>query len=134
MGNPNIKDYGFGGKNRTKKQDDEYRSRIKGVPRKRKWTKEACQFQLEDLMDILRKKIDNDNFKELSIIIDKMMDITRYLYPPVQQSVNVNLDITTDAVVERLKDFKKEQLIEVVVDEVKEVEDGRVETDRVEQD
>lgn len=115
MGNPNIKDYGFGGKHRTKAQDDEYRSRIAGVPRQRKWSKDVCIEQLEDIMDLLKKKIYDDDFKELTVITDKMMDIIRYLYPPVQQNVNVNLEVTTDAVIERLKNWKREQVMEVVV-------------------
>jgi len=55
--------------------------------------------------------MEDDNFKELQIIIDKMMDIIRYLYPPVQQNVNLNIDVTTDAVLERLKNWKKEQIV-----------------------
>ena len=108
-GNPNIRNIGFG--SRPKEVDDEYRSRIKGVPKKRRWTKETCIFQLEELMDLLKKKIDDNDFKELQVIIDKMMDIIRYLYPPVQQNVNLNIDVTTDAVLERLKNWKKEQIV-----------------------
>ena len=121
MGFSKIKDYGFGGKFRTKAQDDEYRSRIKGVPKKRKWTKEICVFQLEEIMDILKKKIEEENLKDLQIITDKMMDIIRYLYPPVQQSVNVNLDVTTDVVLQRLQNWKKEQVIDV--EEIKELKE-----------
>ena len=117
VGNPNIRNIGFGSKGRTKEQDDEYRSRIKGVPRKRKWSKEICILQLEDIMDILKNKVVADeNLKDLQVITDKMMDIIRYLYPPVQQSVNVNIDVTTDAVLKRLQDWKKEQVVEVIGD------------------
>ena len=105
--NPNIADYGFGGKYRTRKQDDEYRSRQKT----RKWSKEVCIHQLEELMDMLKAKIKDNELKDLQIIIDKMMDIIKYLYPPVQTNVNMNVDITADAVVERLKNWKKKQII-----------------------
>jgi len=91
-GNPDVYKYGFG--SRPIEVDEEYRSRQKGVPHKRKWTREICIQQLEELMDILQKKIKNDNFKELTAIIDKMMDIIKYMYPPVQKSLNVNIDNT----------------------------------------
>ena len=120
MTNPNIKDWGFGGKYRTREQDEEYRSRQKGVPHKMKWTKERCVIQLEELMDILNKKIKSNDFKELQVIIDKMMDIMKYLYPPVQQNVNVNLELTTDAVIERLKEWRKKKKVIVIGEE-----DGR---------
>ena len=108
-GNPNIKNYGFG--SRPIEEDELYRSRQTGVPHKRKWTKEVCVAQLEELMDLLKDKIEGNDFKELQVIIDKMMDIIRYLYPPVQQSVNVNIDTTADSVIERLKNWKQEQVI-----------------------
>ena len=115
-GNPKPSN-GFGSPNRSKAFDDAARLKIKGVPRTRKWSKEKCILQLEDIMDILRKKVvDDENLKDLQIITDKMMDIIRYLYPPVQQSVNVNVDLTTDAVLERLKNWKKEQV--VVIDDL----------------
>ena len=85
--------------------------KAKGIPKKRKWTKEVCIFQLEDIMEILKTKIEENNFKELEVIINKMMDIIKYLYPPVQQNVNVNVDTTTDSVIERLKDWKKKQIV-----------------------
>lgn len=91
-GNPNIRNIGFG--SRPRAVDDEYRSRQKGVPHKRKWTKEKCIIQLEEIMDLLKKKVENDDFKQLEIIINKMMDIIKYLYPPVQQSKNLNLNLS----------------------------------------
>ena len=118
-GNPNIKNYGFG--SRPREEDDEYRARAARAPKKRRWTKEICIQQLEEIMDLLKRKVDDDNFKELQVIIDKMMDIIRYLYPPVQQNVNVNLDITTDAIIERLKNWKEEQIV-VVGEKVEEDE------------
>ena len=115
-GNPNAYKFGFGSAHRTKEQDDEYRSRIKGVPKTRRWTREVCVAQLEELMDLLKGKIEDNDFKELQVIIDKMMDIIRYLYPPVQQNLNVNIDMASNAVIERLKNWKKEQVIEIVGD------------------
>ena len=117
-GNPEAYKYGFG--SRPIEVDEEYRSRQKGVPHKMKWTKERCVIQLEELMDILNKKIKSNDFKELQVIIDKMMDIMKYLYPPVQQNVNVNLELTTDAVIERLKEWRKKKKVIVIGEE-----DGR---------
>ena len=114
-GNPNIRDIVFKKKeNCTPEQWDkqkEYWNRQKGVPKKRKWTKEVCIFQLEEIMDLLKKKIEDDDFKQLEIIVNKMMDIIKYLYPPIQQSVNLNIDTTSDAVIDRLKNWKKKQLV-----------------------
>jgi hypothetical protein len=120
-GNPNIKNYGFGA--RPREVDDEYRSRIKGVPRRIIWTKDYCIGQLNDLLDILKKvlkdsdKLETNNPKKLKdetirdtiTLTNKIMDFMRYLYPPVQQSVNINIDTTADMVVERLKNWKQRQ-------------------------
>lgn len=111
MTNKNIKNYGFGSKYRTKEFDDAARAKTRGVLKPRKWSREKCILQLEELMDLLKKKIDNNNFKELTIIIDKMMDIIRYLYPPVQHSVNLNIETTVGAVIERLRRAKKQEII-----------------------
>ena len=92
-GNPNIYKYGFGA--RPRKVDDEYRSRMKGVPRKHPWTKEKCVNELNDLLDILKKilkdndKIDKDNPKKLKqetvrdciTLMNKILDFVKYLYP-----------------------------------------------------
>jgi len=119
MGNPNIKNHGFGSPGRTKEFDDIARAKARGIPKPRKWSKNRCVEQLEDIMDKLNKKIEDDDFKELQVITDKMMDIIRYLYPPVQSNVNLNIDVTTDAVLQRLKSWKEDQVIEIVVPEEK---------------
>jgi len=127
MGNSNAFKVGFGSPGRTKEFDDAARAKAKGVPKKRKWTKEICIIQLEDIMDILKNKVVADeNLKDLQVITDKMMDIIRYLYPPVQQNVNLNIDVTTDAVLERLKEWKNEDQV-VVIGEPKDVEGGKEE-------
>ena len=113
MSNPNIKNYGFGSPGRTKEFDDAARAKTRGVPKPRRWTKERCVEQLEDLMDLLNKKIKGDDLKDLQIVIDKMMDIIRYLYPPTAKSVNLNIDVTANAVLERLKNWKEEQIVVV---------------------
>jgi len=97
MGWSGIKDYGFGGKHRTKEEDEEYRSRIKGVPKKITWTKDKCVEVLNDCLDILKRvlkeeeKIEQNNprklkreyIKDCTILINKILDYMKYLYPPV---------------------------------------------------
>jgi len=130
MGNPNIKDYGFGSKNRTKEQDDEYRSRIKGVPRKRVWTKEKCIEELDDILTFFKKllredaKLETDNPKKLKqesvrdlvTMMNRILDFMKYLYPPVQQNLNVNVDMASDVVIERLKKWKMGEM-EITVED-----------------
>ena len=124
-GNPNIRNIGFG--SRPREVDDEYRSRQKGVPHKRIWTKARCVETLDELLSHLNKilkedkKLEKDDAKKLKtehisdtlILINKILDVMRYLYPPVQQNVNVNVDLTADAVVERLRAWKKKKIIVV---------------------
>jgi len=121
-GNPNIKNYGFG--SRPREVDDEYRSRIKGVPKKITWTKEKCVGELNEILDILKKilkedtklevdnprKLKQENVRDAMTLMNKILDYMKYLYPPVQQSVNVNIDLTADAVLERLKEWKKKKI------------------------
>jgi len=114
MGNSDIKNYGFGSPGRTKEFDDIARAKARGVPKPRRWSKERCVEQLEEIMDLLNKKIKDNDFKELQVITDKMMDIIRYLFPPVHQSVNVNIDTTATAVIDRLVAWKEKEKIEVI--------------------
>lgn len=108
-GNPKPT-HGFGSPFRTKEFDDAARAKIKGVPRKRKWSKDRCIIQLEDIMDILKKRATEDeDLKDLERVTNKMMDIIRYLYPPVHQSVNVNIDTTADVVLKRLENWKTKE-------------------------
>jgi hypothetical protein len=119
-----IKNYGFG--SRPKEVDDEIRARARGVPRLR-WTKEKCLVKLNDIIDRLdtllmqSEKISKDNpgklkqetIRDLITMMNKIMDYMRYLYPPVQENVNVNIDFTVDAVIERLKKWKKKDIVVV---------------------
>ena len=80
---------------------------------------------VNDLLDVLKKtlkdseKLEVENSKKLKdetvrdtlTLINKIMDFMKYLYPPVQQNINVNIDMTADAVVERLKNWKKKKLM-----------------------
>ena len=122
MVNHNIKDWGFGGKYRTKEKDDEYRAKAKGVP---KWTKERCIIRINDIIDRLDKillqsekiesnpsKLKSENITDLRIMMNTLLDFMRYLYPPVQQNVNLNVDMTATAVIERLREWKKKKELE----------------------
>ena len=119
MSNPDIWKYGFG--SRPKEVDDEYRARAKGVP-KNTWTKEKCVAELNDILDALKKilkddaklevdsprKLKQEHIRDLMTMMNKILDFMRYLYPATQQNVNVNIETTSDAVIERLKNWKKE--------------------------
>jgi hypothetical protein len=133
MSNPNIKNYGFG--SRPREVDDALRAKSHEGPRRRVWTKEKCIEELEDCLNILKKilkddeKIDKDNSKKLKqetirdtvTLMNRMLEYMKYLYPPVQQNVNINVDVTANEVIERLKDWKKkqkeEQVVNIVVEE-----------------
>lgn len=114
MVNPDIWKHGFG--QRPREVDDEYRARAKGVP---KWTKAKCINELNDLLDILKKilkdtakievdkkKLKFETIRDTNILINRIMDYMKYLYPPVQTNVNVNIESTAERVIERLKEWK----------------------------
>ncbi len=123
-GNPNIYKYGFGA--RPKEVDDEYRSRLKGVPKTITWTKAKCAEELNEILDILKRvlkedeklekddkrKLKNETIRDATTLMNKILDYMRYLYPPVQENVNVNIDLTVDNVIERLKNWKSRKLVE----------------------
>jgi len=120
-GNPEVYKYGFGSKHRTKEQDDEYRSRCSGVPKKRVWTKTKCLEQLDvcftSLKSILTeaekvnkndpKKLKAETVRDLNTMINRILDFMKYLYPPVNENINLNINTTAEAVIERLKNWKK---------------------------
>jgi len=126
-GNPNIRDIGFGSKSRTKEQDDEYRARAKGVPKPRIWTKEKMHDLLDDMLSMFKKilieddklnvgnptKLKAESVRDLNNMTNRLMQVMVYMYPPVTSNVNLNIDVTTDAVMERLKKFKEEQVIDI---------------------
>jgi len=131
-GDPNFGKRGFG--SRPKEVDDEYRARSKGVPRKRLWTKERMHDLMDDLLTKFNKilieddklnignptKLKAESVRDLNNMTNRLMQIMQYLYPPVQSNVNLNIDVTTDAVMDRLKKWKKEQVVEIAVPDKKE--------------
>jgi hypothetical protein len=131
MGWSGIKDYGFGGKNRTKEEDDEYRSRIGGAPRTRVWTDEKiCSF-IDELLDVYKKilidsaKIEEGNPKRLkqetimdmNTMVNRLLQFKEKYYPPVQKNININIDTTASEVIERLKQWKKKKEVIVINEE-----------------
>ena len=132
MGWSGIKNHGFG--SRPKEVDDEYRNRIKGVPRKRIWTKNYCIEQLEDLLTVLKKvlrdneklekgdprKLKNEVVRDAITLMNKILDVMKYLYPPVQENINVNVDVQLNEIIEK---WKKKKLI--VVGEKYDDEEGQ---------
>ena len=57
------------------------------------------------------KKLKTEHISDTLILINKILDVMRYLYPPVQQNVNVNIDTTANEVIERLKEAKKKVIV-----------------------
>ena len=135
-GDPNFGKRGFG--SRPREVDDEYRSRIKGVPRKRVWTKEKIHDMLDELLTAFKKillddakinanspaKLKAESVRDLNNMMNRLIQVMDRLYPNVNKNVNLNIDVTTDAVMERLKEWKKEQV--VVIGEVETDENGVV--------
>lgn len=123
MGWSGIKDYGFGSKNRTKEQDDEYRKRIGGVPRKRVWSDDRIHNFIDEMLDLYKrilmddakvetnsaKKLKAESIKDLNTMVRRLLDFKEAYYPTVQKSINVNIDTTADKVIERIKKHKISQ-------------------------
>jgi len=98
----------------------------------------ACVDELEDLLGILKKilkdddKLDKDNPRKLKqetirdtiTLTNKILDVMKYLYPPVQQNVNVNIDVTANEVIERLKNWKNQEQIVVIGEKEEKHEKG----------
>ena len=140
QGNKDAWKYGFGSPNRTKEFDDAAREKGKHLPKKRKWTRDRCIEELENILDLLKKflrdddkidvdnprKLKQENVRDLITMQNKLLDFMKYLYPPVQQNVNVNIDVTANEVIERLKNWKQQEQI-VVIGE-KEVKHGKGDT------
>jgi hypothetical protein len=126
MGWPGIKNYGFGSPYRSKEFDDEVRQKGLEVRRNApiKWTKQKCVDELNEILDLLKKvlkedkklekddskKLKNETVRDAITLMNKILDYMKYLYPPVQENINVNIEMTSDAVIERLKKWKAEQL------------------------
>lgn len=136
MGWDKIKNYGFG--SRPKEQDDEYRSRIKGVKRrKRVWTDEKIAGFVDEILSIYKKilieedkinkdspkKLKQETIRDMNTMVKRLYEFKQMYYPTPTKNINVNIDMTANAVIDRLKKWKKENV--VVVDKKKEEEDGQ---------
>lgn len=115
-GNPNIKNYGFG--SRPKSVDDEYRKRTKGVPKTRWWTDERIAQQIDEMLTLYKKilldndKIEkNDNKKlkqetimDMNTMMRRLLEFKEKYYPPVQKSINLNIDTTIEKIINKTKE------------------------------
>jgi len=138
QGNKDAWKYGFGSPNRTKEFDDAAREKGKHLPKKRKWTRDRCIEELENILDLLKKflrdddkidvdnprKLKQENVRDLITMQNKLLDFMKYLYPPVQQNVNVNIDVTANEVIERLKNWKNQEQIVVIGEKEEKHEKG----------
>jgi hypothetical protein len=127
MTNPNIKDFGFGSKHRTKEFDDAARAKAKGVLKPRIWTKDKCLEELDFILGRLKKilidddkinvnnsqKLKAESIRDLNNMMGRILQFMQYLYPPVQQNINLNIDTTANAVIDRLKNWKEKEILEL---------------------
>lgn len=129
MANPEAYKVGFGSPGRTKEFDDAARAKAQGVPRKRVWSKDKIQDFLDEMLDTYKKilmedakiaKADNkmklkaETVRDMNNMMSRLLQFLEKFYPPVQKNVNLNIDVTTDAVMDRLKAWKeKEQVIDI---------------------
>ena len=106
MGNPEAYKVGFGSPGRTKEFDDAARAKARGVPKPRRWTKEYCLEQLDDIRTSLKsilleaektetddKKLKREIIRDLNTMLNRVLEFMKYLYPAVQQNLNVNVDL-----------------------------------------
>ena len=126
-GNPNIRNIGFG--SRPREVDDEYRSRIAGKPRrKRVWSDEKIADFIDEMLMLYKKilmddeklnkdtggqKLKSEVIMDMNTMMNRLLLFKEKYYPTVQQNVNVNVELTSDAVVERLKNWKKNQVYDI---------------------
>ena len=134
MANPNIKDYGFG--NRPKEVDDKIRAmgmevRQANKGKTRMWSDDKIAEFIDEMLTLYKKilmdekKISEGNPKRLkqetimdmNTMMNRLLQYKEKYYPPVQKNVNLNVDMTADAVVERLKNWKKKQIVVEETDE-----------------
>jgi len=131
--NPNIKDWGFGGKYSTPEHDRAAWNKQKGVP---KWNKERCIVKLNEILDKMEillleqekiqknnpQKLKQETVRDLVTMQNRLLEYMKYLYPPVQQNVNLNVNVLTTEwqkaleIVKHLALFKK---MKMVLDEEK---------------
>ncbi|MHA1867424.1 MAG: hypothetical protein ACTSXD_05105 [Candidatus Heimdallarchaeaceae archaeon] len=121
MGWSGIKNYGFG--TRPKEVDDAYRAKSH---KKRTWTKEKCIKELEEILNSLKKilkenekihkdnplKLKNETVRDLVTMQNKILDFMKYLYPQPQVNLNFNVEMIADKVLERIRNYKQELIIQ----------------------
>ena len=134
MGWTGIKDYGFGGKYRTKEKDDEYRKRIGGVPRVRKWSDARIQDFFDELLDYYKrillddgkveegnpKRLKQETIRDLNVMVRRLIDFKMLYYPPVQKNVNLNVEMKMKEYEDRVKQRLMEKYKIVFVEKEKE--------------
>ncbi len=124
MGNIDAYKVGFGSPGRTKEFDDAARAKARGVPRKRVWSKEKIHDFLDSMLDLYKKilmedekisttdkKLKSETIRDMNNMMNRLLQFMEKFYPPVQKNINVNIDVTTDAVMERLKEWKEGQVV-----------------------
>lgn len=143
MSNPNIYKYGFG--NRTKEKDDEVRAmgmkvRNENIGKPRIWTDEKIHEFIDEMLTLYKKilmdddkinkdssaKLKSETIRDMNNMMNRLLQFKEKYYPTVQKQINVNIDMTADAVIERLKNWKKSQLVIVGEEEENDEEEDSV--------
>ncbi len=137
--NPNLKNFGFG--TRPKEEDDKIRAMGLEARRTnpRVWTDEKIAEFIDDLLTVYKrilidadkieegnpKRLKQETIMDLNTMVNRLLKFKMQYYPPVQKNINVNIDVTANEVIERLKNWKKKQKEEpVIVDIVSEDKNG----------
>jgi hypothetical protein len=140
MSNPNIKNYGFG--TRPKEVDDEVRrlgqeaiQANKGKPRV--WTDEKIAEFVDEMLTIYKKilmddkkieegkpgRLKQETVRDMNTMLNKLFMFKEKYYPTITKNINVNVEMTSDNVIERLKSWKRqEQVFEIVKQDIKNIE------------
>jgi len=130
MSDYNPASHGFGSPERTKEFDDAARAKARGVPRVRVWTDERIAEFIDELLDVYKKilteddKVEKENsrklkvemIRDLNVMVRRLLDFKEAYYPPVQRNVNINIDMTANAVIERLKLWKRKKEVVVILE------------------
>ena len=82
------------------------------------------QILLEDVKTEIgnEKKLKRETVKDLNTMVNRLIQFKDKYYPPIQRSVNVNIDMTADKVLERIKTYK---IINVKEEKEKEEEEEK---------
>jgi hypothetical protein len=120
MSNPNIKNYGFG--TRPKEVDAEYRSRGWAInkTKPRIWTDEKIAEFIDEMLTIYKKilmddkkieegkpgRLKQETIRDMNTMLNKLLLFKEKYYPVTQKSLNVNIDMELQDIINRWQNKK----------------------------